>query len=267
MEKDKQYYETQASESEFLDWYKKQDLPNYEKPSVTVDMIMIRWNPDIQCPQFLAIKRKNNPFRNKLALPGGFINPEESSEDAVLREVKEETGLSLSRNDIEQLKTVTTPNRDPRGWTITVAYLVFIPFYSSQVAVAGDDASEIVWVNARSTNAFDTDPFEYEFSYGENDIITESEFAFDHYDIIQDGFLRIANKLNYLPNILDILPKPFTLKTARLLFRELDYSGHQKMDNSNFYKMYGKFLMEIGIQEHDGAGRPAKTFEYVPYYK
>ncbi|HEC82236.1 MAG TPA: NUDIX hydrolase [Thermoplasmatales archaeon] len=103
----------------------------YKKPGITVDGLVIKDN------SILLIKRKNEPFKNMWALPGGFVNYGETVEDAVKREVKEETGLDT---DITELFGVySDPNRDPRGHTISV---VFILKPENGEVKGGDDAAD-----------------------------------------------------------------------------------------------------------------------------
>ena len=85
---EKNYYERQASLAEFLTWYHQQELPEYEKPSLTVDMVLLCYNKEADQLKVLLIQRKGHPFRNSWALPGGFVNRNESTEDSVLRETK-----------------------------------------------------------------------------------------------------------------------------------------------------------------------------------
>ena len=101
----------------------------YRKPSVTVDGIVTKNN------EILLIKRKNNPFKGRWALPGGFVNYGEKVEDAVIREVKEETGVST--RIIKLFGVYSDPSRDPRGHTISV---VFILKPETEEVKGGDDA-------------------------------------------------------------------------------------------------------------------------------
>ncbi|HDD57321.1 MAG TPA: NUDIX hydrolase [Thermoplasmatales archaeon] len=103
----------------------------YKKPSITVDGLVVKDS------SILLIKRKNEPFKDMWALPGGFVNYGETVEDAVKREVKEETGLDT---DITELFGVySDPNRDPRGHTISI---VFILKPTGGSLIGGDDASD-----------------------------------------------------------------------------------------------------------------------------
>lgn len=104
---------------------------NYKSPKLTVDAVIIKNK------QILLIKRKNQPFKGKWALPGGFVEYGEKTEEAVIREVFEETGL---KTKIKKLVGVySDPERDPRGHTVSVVYLLEI--YKGRIK-SGDDASE-----------------------------------------------------------------------------------------------------------------------------
>ncbi len=103
-----------------------------KKPSITVDAVILKEN------KIVLIKRKNAPFKEYYALPGGFVDYGEKTEDAVIREVEEETGLITK---IERLVGVySAPDRDPRGHTITIVYKLKI---AGGELSAGDDAKEI----------------------------------------------------------------------------------------------------------------------------
>ena len=127
-------------------------MTEYKKPSVTVDAIIVV-NGAI-----LLIKRKNEPFKGQWAFPGGFVDYGESAEDAVVREVKEETGISI--DSFKQFKTYSAPDRDPRGHTITIVYNVHDVELFSMIPEPGDDAVETRWFdmnNRLPKLAFDHD--------------------------------------------------------------------------------------------------------------
>ena len=86
---EKEYFETIASEADFLKWYKEQDLPTYETPSVTADMVAYCFVEGQL--KLLAIRRKAHPYQHRLALVGGFVNKDEDATHACIREVKEAT--------------------------------------------------------------------------------------------------------------------------------------------------------------------------------
>lgn len=123
---------------------------------VTVDLVIFRNTPGGQ--ELLFIKRKNEPFKGKWALPGGFVDVHEALKDAAKRELTEETGLVV--NDLVQLGAFGKPHRDPRHHTVSVAYTGFVP--EGTEAVGADDADEAKWFSVKML----------------------PELAFDHTDIV-----------------------------------------------------------------------------------
>lgn len=112
----------------------------YPRPAVTVDIMLITDEPH---QRILLIERKNPPFQGSWAFPGGFVDPDETLEQAACRELKEETGLEV--HDLEQFKTFSDPNRDPRGRTISTVFFSKIDVSMVDKTVAGDDASNAEW--------------------------------------------------------------------------------------------------------------------------
>jgi len=112
----------------------------YPRPMVTVDAVVLRKNKYDK--EVLLIRRKNYPFEGMWALPGGFVDMEETAEEAVVRELQEETGLQFS--DFTQLHTFSTIGRDPRGRNISIMYSGITDMDNSTVK-AGDDAAEAQW--------------------------------------------------------------------------------------------------------------------------
>ena len=122
----------------------------YPRPAVTADCIVIARETE---PKVLLIQRGNPPFKGAWAFPGGFMEMDETTEQCAIRELKEETGLRLS--DVHQIGAYSKVDRDPRGRTITVAYLAII---DEPIAVTGqDDAAKAEWfpIDALPPLAFD----------------------------------------------------------------------------------------------------------------
>jgi 8-oxo-dGTP diphosphatase len=110
---------------------------DYPRPAVTVDIVVVDRRRRV-----LLIKRKGEPYAGRWAIPGGFVELDESLEDAAKRELREETGVPAAK--LEQLYTFGDPKRDPRGRTISVAYLTRLD--SSHVKPkANDDAKDVAW--------------------------------------------------------------------------------------------------------------------------
>ncbi|HEC96325.1 MAG TPA: NUDIX hydrolase [Euryarchaeota archaeon] len=128
-------------------------------PKVAVDGVVIKDR------KILLVKRGKDPFKGKYALPGGFVEYGERVEDAVIREVFEETNVKVKIKDL--LGVYSDPNRDPRGHVISIAFLLE---YVSGEPAGGDDAAEASW--------FDIDNL--------------PPLAFDHDKIIKDARRRLG---------------------------------------------------------------------------
>jgi 8-oxo-dGTP diphosphatase len=131
---------------------------HYRNPIPTVDTIIQKDS------KILLVKRKKDPFKGYLVLPGGFVNQGERVEDAARREVKEETSLDIELVDI--LGVYSEPKRDPRGHIMSTVFIGEISQNNDKVdAIAKDDAETIEWINLEVENA---------------------SFGFDHIKIISD---------------------------------------------------------------------------------
>lgn len=122
----------------------------YPRPSVTTDCIVITRENE---PKVLLILRGFEPFKGCWAFPGGFMNMDETTEQCAMRELEEETGLKVT--EVHQIGAYSKVDRDPRGRTVTVAYLVLI---DAPVEVSGqDDAAKAMWwpLSALPELAFD----------------------------------------------------------------------------------------------------------------
>ena len=131
----------------------------YRNPTPTVDTIIQRDS------RILLVKRRNDPFKGYLVLPGGFVNEGEKVEDAAKREVKEETSLNIELLDI--LGVYSDPTRDPRGHMMSTVFISKISSHNDKVdAVAQDDAAAIEWISL--------------------EVIDTRNVGFDHKRIISD---------------------------------------------------------------------------------
>lgn len=122
----------------------------YPRPAVTADCVVMTKEA---VPKVLLIERGNDPFKGCWAFPGGFMNMDETTEQCAIRELEEETGLKVT--NLHQIGAYSKVDRDPRGRTITVAYLAVI---DAPVEVSGqDDAAKAQWfpIDALPPLAFD----------------------------------------------------------------------------------------------------------------
>ena len=124
----------------------------YPRPAVTADCVVMTKEAN---PHVLLIERGFDPFKGRWAFPGGFMNMDETAEQCAIRELEEETGLKVS--SIRQIGAYSKVDRDPRGRTITVAYLATVDVPAE---VCGqDDAARTEWfpIDALPPMAFDHD--------------------------------------------------------------------------------------------------------------
>ena len=138
----------------------------YPRPAVTTDCVVMT---NEATPQVLLIERGLDPYKGSWAFPGGFMNMDETTEQCAIRELEEETGMKVT--EIQQIGAYSKVDRDPRGRTITVAYLIVV---DAPVAVIGqDDAAKAQW--------FPIDAL--------------PPLAFDHEDIMKDAINMIKENI------------------------------------------------------------------------
>jgi len=204
------------------------------QPAVTVDVVIFRLHEDAL--KILLIQRAFPPFRGKWALPGGFVNIDETLEEAALREMEEETGVREVY--LEQLYSFGDPKRDPRGRVITVAYFALI---SKDVEVqAGEEATHAEW----------------------HPVEKVPDLAFDHDKILDYAVQRLRYKLEYSAVGFDLLPDEFTLSELQKAY---EIVLEEKLDKRNFRSriLESRILMETKhFQTAPGQGRPAKLYRY-----
>lgn len=210
------------------------DASAYERPSVTVDVVIFSLhNEDLRV---LLIQRKYEPYQGAWAIPGGFVQMGESLEEAARRELMEET--AVSNVYLEQLYTFGKPNRDPRTRVITIAYIALVPHDAIQPQ-AGDDAAEAAWFSMNKL----------------------PNLAFDHQEIIDYALTRLRYKLEYTTVGFELLPDQFTLSELQQAY-ELILG--ETLDKRNFRSKItsAEILEESGKMKQEGKGRPAKLYQY-----
>lgn len=260
------------TEQEFLKQYKPGE---YERPSVTVDMLVFAVSETLDSLRLLLIRRKNHPYMNCWALPGGFVELEESLEEAARRELQEETGLQ----DIymEQLYTFGEPDRDPRTRIISTAYMALIQEKAVEVT-AGDDAAEVCWFSIREQGG----KVELRGDNGEllsyhvtriplfiggvssvQEAVVKQEnsgIAFDHEKAIAMGIARLRNKAEYTNILFGLMPEEFTLPELQKLYETV--LGKQ-LYKSNFRKKISCYVEGTGRKKYqEGTKRSPELYRF-----
>lgn len=247
-----EYFESNKDIATYLKWY-QHDVNRYAHPSVTVDLIALRFNKETKKLQILLVKRKHWPYKGMWAMPGGFVNENETINHAVIRETKEETNVDLTNEMIIRRPAVSKKDRDPRAWVITNPNIVLFRQNSKTKSVAGDDAAETEWVNI----SFDHDRLQI-----------DKQLAFDHYDIIERAlrYLKSDFKSGNLPRITSLLgytsgANIITLNMLKTLYGQLD-AKYLTMNNSNLYRLYKKHLAQTAYYTSTTVGRPERIYEF-----
>jgi len=209
---------------------------DYPRPAVTVDCVIFGLEKNSRL-KVLLIQRNNPPYREYWALPGGFVDMDEKLQDAALRELEEETGVTDVF--IEQLYTFGHPQRDPRGRVISVAYYALVNLEEHPVR-ADSDARHVQWF----------------------DLKTLPPLAFDHAQILEVAIKRLRAKVRYQPIGFELLPEKFTLSQLQKLYETI-LGMEGAMNKRNFRTRILKVggLEEVGKQE-GVAHRPAKLYRF-----
>ncbi|MFZ2148257.1 MAG: NUDIX hydrolase [Sedimentisphaerales bacterium] len=131
---------------------------DWPRPMVTVDAAVFTFSGDRV--KVLLINRGSEPFKGKWALPGGFVGMDEELEDAVVRELEEETGLTGVQ--LEQMRTFGKIGRDPRGRMITIVFMGIASEEQTKIK-AGDDAAQAQW--------FDIENLPKDMAFDHNEVV------------------------------------------------------------------------------------------------
>ncbi len=206
--------------------------------SVAVDLVVLTVGDGRL--QVLVIDRGVAPFKGRLALPGGFVLPDEDLLDAAERELAEETGLVDLRVHLEQLGTYGRPHRDPRGRVLSVAHLALVPDVG--VVTAGSDAADARWLPVDAL------------------LGSPRKLAFDHHQILTDGVERARAKIEYSPLATAFCAESFTINELRQVYEAV---WGTELDPRNFHrKVTGTpgFVEPTGDTTTRQGGRPAQLY-------
>jgi 8-oxo-dGTP diphosphatase len=188
------------------------DVAQYPTFAVTVDVVILTMVEGRL--HVLLVKRRDDPYQGRWALPGGFKRPDETLDEAAIRELREETGV-VAPAHLAQFGAYGDPGRDPRTNVVTVGYLAVTPDVGS--ILAGTDADEAqLWPVARA--------------------VSELDLAFDHRRILADAIDRAADRLEQTDLATAFVGETFTLSELQGVYEEL---WDTEIDAANFRRSLG----------------------------
>ncbi len=206
----------------------------YPRAALTVDCVVFGFDEgDLKV---LLIERAQEPFKGRWALPGGFVRLNETLDEAALRELAEETGLT--NVFLEQLYTFGAVDRDPRERVVSVAHYALVKL-SDHRARAATDAANAQWFPVSKV----------------------PKLAFDHADILEVALARLKGKVRYQPIGFELLPEKFTLSQLQHLYEAV---LETELDKRNFRKKVLGFGLLLPLEEKQmlGRHRPAQLFRF-----
>ena len=208
----------------------------HPRPAVAVDCVLFGLDLDEDALDILLIQRMNEPFAHAWALPGGFMQMDETADAAARRELEEETGVTDVY--LEQLYTFTGVDRDPRGRVVSIAYYALAKLSDHRIRAA-TDAENVGW-----------------FRIGEL-----PRLAFDHQKIVDTAIERLRGKVRYAPIGFELLPPRFTLSQLQRLYEII---LEKPLDKRNFRKkiLGMDLLVDTGEHEQGVAHRAARLYRF-----
>jgi 8-oxo-dGTP diphosphatase len=220
---------------EHVDHVANYDPAKYDRPSVTVDLVIFTLrNRELHA---LLVQRRRWPYEGYWALPGGFIEMNESLETSARRELEEETGV----RDVylEQLYTFGDPGRDPRTRVISVAYFALVRADAHELRVSEEETTDVRWFPVREV---------------------PEELAFDHQRILAYALSRLRSKIEYTTLAFQLLPEVFSILELKDIYEQI---LGEKLDKGNFYrKIREADVLEETELIREGRGRPTRLWRF-----
>jgi ADP-ribose pyrophosphatase YjhB (NUDIX family) len=265
------------SEEEFLSDY---DSNQFEKLSMTTDIIIFSVSDGEQMSyrklpekhfSVLLVKRNTYPFKDKWCLPGGFVNINESIDDAAIRILGDET--NIHNMYLEQLYTFGNVNRDPRMRIISTAYMALIDKNTIRVklnsnvawfnitVIDNDDAITVLLDSKDNHISFKmrkiivnktTNRYKYE-------VIENNYLAFDHATVICEGISRLKNKIEYTDIVFNMMPEEFALGELQQVYEVI--LGKKLLDPA-FRRVIADKVVKTNHVKKDAGHRPSVLFCY-----
>ena len=200
----------------------------YPHPSVTTDCVIFGF--DGTKLSVLLIERGVEPYKDRWALPGGFLKMNEDADTGAKRELQEETGLEGAY--IQQFYTFTAPERDPRERVITIAYYALVRM---QDVKGGDDAADARW-------------------FALNEV---PQLAFDHDRILRKAEQALRQQIHFEPVGFELLPEEFTIKELQNLYEAI---LGVRFDRRNFYNKMKRLEMLEQMEETVNPSQKKEAF-------
>lgn len=280
------------TEKEFLEQYRPGD---YERPSVAADMVIFtvteadednyRKLPEKEL-RVLLIQRGGHPFLGRWALPGGFVRPTETTEQAAARELKEETGVD--RVHLEQLYMFSDVGRDPRTWVMSCCYMALVDSNRLQIK-AGDDAAKAAWFKVgyrllreekelTEEGWIRTFRYELKLSSGSEElaavverivtrtstmtgtqyaIVSNDGLAFDHAKLIACAMDRLRSKVNDSDIALHLMPELFTLTELQQVYEVI---LDKELLKAAFRRKVAELVTETDHYTEHAGHRPSRLY-------
>ncbi|HMO58034.1 MAG TPA: NUDIX domain-containing protein [Roseiflexaceae bacterium] len=211
------------------------DPTRYDRPSVTVDVVIFSLIE--RALHVLLVRRRHWPFEGRWAIPGGFVQSDETLDAAARRELEEETGVA----DIylEQLYTFGDPGRDPRMRVISVAYIALVRADIHTLRVS-EESTDVRWFPVSGL---------------------PGPLAFDHDEILATAIDRLRSKIEYTTLAFQLLPEVFSILELKHIYEQI--LGEGELDKGNFYRK----IKEAGVLEEtdmmrEGRGRPTRLWRF-----
>lgn len=246
-------YKVQHMNGEERDFLKQYDAAQFDRPSVTVDLVLMSvLRNDLHV---LLLHREQMPAKGKWALPGGFVGIDESLDDAAKRVLKDKARVAFAY--LEQLYTFGEVKRDPRMRIITVAYFALLPAsrFESALKASSDLSLAKLIVSWKGETGGAVEAC--------SDDGRALALAFDHAEILGLAVKRLRGKLDYSEVGFELLPPRFTLRQLQEI--------HEAILGVRFNKpafrrriLDKKILEPTGLYEDGVMYRPAELYRFVP---
>jgi len=211
-------------------------VSTYPAAAHTADIVALRVSAKERL-EVLLWERADEPFRGQLALPGGYLATGESLEHSAMRHLSEKVAMQTVAH-LEQLETRSEPDRDPRGWTVSTAFLALTGPDSAKPEPPGDTA----WYDAGSPPTL----------------------AFDHRDLLALAVERLRGKLSYTNIAFGLVPRTFAIADLRVAYRAV--LGYD-VDPANLLRVLvrGELIVPTGQRRPAGprGGRPAELYRFT----